>query len=110
MSLEKKRNRKENRGVVRTSARKTTQTPVHAHGNRKGKRKKRKIGAVALLSHSKCSSRRSEQVHVRLDVHVVGDGVDPPERIRDLPVEVPEELLLHGECQYKCLCVCLIDL
>lgn len=37
--------------------------------------------------------RRGEQVHVALDVHVVGDGVDAPERVCDLPVEVSEQLL-----------------
>ena len=39
-------------------------------------------------------SRHGEQIHVRLDVHVVGDGIDAPEGVRDLPVEVPEELLM----------------
>jgi len=48
---------------------------------------------IAVLTSNRLP-RHGEQVHVGLDVDVMVDAINALERIRDLPVEVPEELLL----------------
>jgi hypothetical protein len=43
-------------------------------------------------THSLLLSRSREQIHVRLDVNVVGYRVDALEWVCHLPIEVPDQL------------------